>query len=152
MPLLTIAGNTYSYPDPGTEPGWGEDATGWASAVTQVLGTLIGPGDILETSFTIQDNISSYTLIGGMRFDSAFVRAANISYAINRNGTEQSGTLQLNYSSSGSPGNKWSIIETDKNGDVGVIFNVTDTGQVQYESTSTGFSGQIKFYAKTLSQ
>lgn len=151
MRQLVIQGNVYNYPDPGEDPGWGSDATDWAQAVTDVLNTLVSASDILETSFTVQDDVSSYSNIDGLRFDSALVRAANISYSINRNGSNQSGTLHLNYNTSGSIGNKWTLQE-NRSGDVGITFSVTDTGQIQYISTNSGFSGQIKFAAKTLSQ
>lgn len=151
MPELTIQGNTYNYPDPGQDPGWGSDASDWAQAVTDVLNFLVNPGDILETSFTIQDNTSVAANINGLRFDSSIVRAANVSYSIIRNGANQSGTLHLNYNSSAPAGSKWSLQE-NRSGDVGVVFSITDLGQVQYMSTSTGSTATIRFSARTLSQ
>lgn len=151
MPQLTIQGSTFDYPDAGEEPGWGEDATAWAEAVTDVINFLVNPGDILETSFTLLDNTAVAANVVGMRFDSSIVRAANVNYSINRNGANQSGTLHLNYNSSAAPGSKWTLQE-NTSGDVGVVFSVTDLGQVQYTTSSTGFNGAIKFTARTLSQ
>lgn len=151
MPRLTIQGNTYDYPDPGQDPGWGEEATAWAEAVTAALNTLIGLGDILETSFTLQDNISSPSNVEGLRFDPAFVRAANVSYSVIRNGINQSGTLHISYNSSGAIGEKFTLQDTGS-GNVGIAFSILDSGQVQYRSASTGSTSQIKFSAKTLSQ
>lgn len=152
MPRLTIAGSTYNYPDPGTEPGWGEDATDWAQAVTDVLNTLVNTGDILQTTFTLQDNQSSPASVSGLMFDPTIVRAANVTYSINRNGFNQAGTLLLNYNASAGAGSKWNFTEANKIGDVGVTFSILDTGQVQYISTSTGFSCSMDFNARTLSQ
>lgn len=151
MPILTIQNQTFNYPDPGTDPGWGEESSAWAQAVTDALNTLIAPGDILETSFTLQDNITTPTLIVGLRFDSALVRAANVTYSINRNGQAQSGTLHLNFNISGATGQKWTIQEA-RSGEVGIIFSVNDTGQVSYQSSATGSTSNIKFSARTLSQ
>lgn len=160
MPLLTVSNNVYDYPEPSREPGWGEEATAWAQAVTDVLNTLLGPGDILETSFVIGNNVSVVTNINGMSFDGAAVRAANVTYTVIRrsdetpSGNTESGTLRLTYDPAGTIGNKWKLSQL---GDMsaGMVFSVTDAGQVQYKSTdigSTNYQGQIKFIAKTLSQ
>lgn len=160
MPNLTVANNTYAYPDPGTEPGWGEEATSWAQAVTDVLNTLLAPGDILETSFAIANNVSSDTNINGLVFDSGSIRAANITYAVyrmstaNPSGNAESGTIQLTFDNSAAPGSKW-IVAVQNSGNAGITFTCTDAGQVQYKSTdigTPGYSGQIKFSARTLSQ
>lgn len=159
MPLLTVNNTTYDYPNPGTDPGWGESATAWAQAVTDVLNTLLAPGDILETSFAISNNVTSDTNINGLQFNGAVVRAANVEYSIyrtstlNPSGNVQSGTILLTYDPTGIVGSKW-VLSDVRSGDAGVVFSCTDAGQVQYKSTdidSTGYQGQIKFKAKTLS-
>jgi hypothetical protein len=161
MPILIVNNNAYAYPDPGQEPGWGESATAWAQAVTDVLNTLVAPGDILETNFTIGNNVSSFTNINGLAFDGAVVRAANITYSVYRtttampSGTVEQGTILLTYDNAGSVGNKWKVsIQSDVT--AGVTFACTDSGQVQYISTdmtpSTGYTGTIVFKARTLSQ
>lgn len=160
MPLLTVANNVYDYPDPGTEPGWGEEATSWAEAVTEVLNTLLAPGDILETSFAIANNISVNTNVNGLAFDNGTIRAANITYAVyresdaNPSGNSESGIIQLTFDNAAAPGSKW-IVAIQNSGGAGVTFTCTDAGQVQYKSTdigTAGYSGQMKFSAKTLSQ
>lgn len=160
MPNLTVANNVYAYPDPGTDPGWGESATAWAQAVTDVLNTLLAPGDILETSFAIANNVSVDTNINGLAFDNSTIRAANIAYSVyrastaNPSGNVESGTIYLTFDNSASPGNKW-IVAVQNSGNAGVTFTCTDSGQVQYKSSdidSTGYSGQMRFSARTLSQ
>lgn len=160
MPLLTVNNNVYNYPDPGTDPGWGSEATDWAQAVTDVLNTLLAPSDILETSYIINNNINTPTDVNRLFFDPGVVRAANITYSIyrtstaNPDGFTESGVIYLNYDNAANPGLKWSIGQ-QKVGDSGVSFSVTDAGQVQYISNDingTGYSGTIKFLAKTLSQ
>lgn len=160
MPILTVNNNTYNYPDPGTDPGWGQDATDWASAVTEVLNTLVAPSDILQTSYVINNNVSSYTDVNRLSFDPGTVRAANITYAVyrtstaNPSGVVESGTIYLTFDNSAGAGSKW-LLSQQKTGDAGVIFTITDAGQVRYQSTdinAVGYQGTIKFTAKTLSQ
>jgi len=160
MPILTVNNNVYNYPDAGTDPGWGEDATAWAQAVTDVLSTLLAPGDILETSFSISNNVLVDTNVNGLQFNGASVRAANVEYSIYRTSTEtpsgnvQTGTLLLTYDTTGAIGSKW-IVADQRTGDAGVVFTCTDAGQIQYKSTdigTTSYQGQIKFRARTLAQ
>lgn len=157
---LTINNNTYDYPSPGEDPGWGEPATGWAQAVTDTLNTLVAPDDILSTSYIVNNNVTSATDVNRLFFDPGTVRAANISYSVyrvstsNPTGKVESGTIYLSFDNAASPGSKW-LLGQQKIGDAEIIFNITDAGQVQYQTTdigSPGYSGTIKFYAKTLSQ
>ena len=160
MPQLIVGNQIFQYPDPGTEAGWGEDATGWASAVTNALNALLAPSDILPTAFTVQENQSSPVDITGLFFNSSTVRAANISYAVYRVsstspvGIAESGTLMIDLNDTAPSGSKWSLIQI-KNGDAGISFSVTDGGQIQYSTTSiglTGYTGVINFSAKTLTK
>ena len=158
---LVVAGTSYNFPVSGENPEWGEDATAWAEAVTEVLSTLLAPGDILETTSTINNNISSATNINGLVFDPGTVRAANINYAIyristaNPSGHAEDGMIALIYDDSASAGNKWQLSQRRGGTEAGVTFSITDAGQVQYTSTdinSTGYVGTITFTAKTLSK
>jgi hypothetical protein len=160
MPLLTVNNNTYNYPDPGTDPGWGSEASDWAQAVTDVLNTILSPSDILETSYAINNNVSTATNINRLAFDPGTVRAANVTYTIyrisaaNPSGNVESGTIYLNYDNSASLGSKWNLGQ-QKIGESGVVFTITDAGQVQYTSSDIGdssYTGSIKFLAKTLQQ
>jgi len=157
---LTIDNITYNYPGAGEDPGWGEDATGWAEGVTNVVNTLQGPGDILETTFNIANNQISPVNVNGLAFDTGVVRSAKITYSIyristaNPSGNTESGTIDIVYDDSATSGNKWLIIQ-EAAGDSGVLFDITDSGQFTYTSTdinSTGYSGIMKFKASTLGQ
>lgn len=158
MPSLTVNNTTFQYPDPGSDPGWGQDATDWATEVTNVLASLVSSDDILQTSYTINNNVSSATDVNRLFFNPATVRAANIQYSVyrisssNPSGNVESGTIYLNYDNAAALGSKWSFTQ-QKNGDAGVVFSITDAGQIQYVSTdigTSGYSGVIKFTAKTL--
>lgn len=158
---LTVNNTTYIFPSPGDEPGWGEEVTGWATEVTNVLSTLVGAGDILETSFTVTNNQSTAADVSGLAFSTATVRSAFIEYSIyrtsdtNTSGNAETGVILLVYDNSASTGNKWLISNGPYVGDAGVSFTVTDAGQVQYTSTdigSTNYSGTMKFKARTTTQ
>lgn len=159
MPVqLIVNGTAYQYPIPGEDPGWGEDGTDWAQAVTDVLNTLLGAGDILQTSFNINNNVGVATNVNGLFFDPGTVRAANIDYSVyrtstaNPSGFSETGTIYLIYDDSASAGNKWQLSQRTT-GNSGVTFSILDSGQITYTSTdigSVGYSGIIKFRAKTL--
>lgn len=155
---LTVGTQTFNYPIQGQDPQWGEEAAGWAEAVTNVLATLLAPGDILQTTATINNNIAVATNVEGLLFDPTFVRAANVDYSVyristaNPSGNTESGTIYLVYDTNAAPGSKWSLSQKI-NGDAGIAFSINDAGQIQYTSTdinSTGYSGTMKFSARTL--
>lgn len=154
---LVVNGTLYNFPTSGEDPNWGEENSGWAQSVTDVLGTLLAPGDILETTFSIANNISVAADINGLIFDSGTNRSAFISYSVYRTstanpaGNAESGTIQVVYDDDAPVGQKWSMTQ-DKNGNAGIVFSVTDAGQFQYLSTdinSTGYSGVIQFKGNT---
>ena len=158
MPKTLIINNTpYNYPTSGDEPGWGNDATGWAEGVTNVLSDLLGPNDILETAFNVANNQQVFADITGLIFNAASVRAAEITYSIfristtNPSGHTEKGTIQLIYDNNIG----WSINQGNIIGSSGVTFQIDPSGQVQYKSTDIGtlnYIGTMKFRAKTLQQ
>jgi hypothetical protein len=158
MPILTVNNTSYNYPDPGQEPGWGEDATAWAEAVTSVLNFLVAPGDIINSTASIQNNITVPTDVSACVFDGAVTRAANVTYQVTRKtddlvtGLVQEGTLLLNYNPNGGT---WTLSQTYSCDELGVSFSITNGGQVQYTSsdvTGANYEGVIKFSARTLPQ
>lgn len=157
---LVVNGNTYNYPDPGENPNWGEQAAEWAEAVTIALASIINPGDILENTFSISNNLSIAANVNGLIFDSSLVRSSLVSYNIYRiststqSGNTESGNIYLNYDDNASSGNKWSFSQI-RNGSAGVALSILDNGQVQYKTTdigSLGYSGSITFSAKTIAK
>lgn len=152
---LIIGNDPFQYPDPGDPPGWGEGSSDWASAVTEAIASVIGPDDILQTSFSIANNISSYTNVNGLIFSNSTVRAAFVEYSIyrttNSNELAQSGTLEMVYKNTA---NDWTLVQ-DFGGEAGVIFSITSSGQLQYQSSNvsgTSYSGVMKFKAQALAQ
>lgn len=156
MITLTINGIPYNYPEPGEDPAWGQDATGWAQAVTEALSTLVSEGDILDSVFTVQNNINVFSNINGLFFDPASIRSAEITYNIYRvssttaSGKAETGTILIVYDDSAAADNKWLMSQTSV-GTAGVALSINDTGQFQYISSdigSTDYSGTINFRAK----
>jgi len=157
---LTIAGTTFEYPTSGEDPNWSEQASGWAIAVTEAINTLLSPGDILQTTFTLSNNIAVPTNINGLLFDSGMTRAANVSYVIyrisdsNTSGFTETGTLLLMFDDSASPGTKWQMSQVTE-GNSGISFFIGDDGQMKYISSDLGdigYAGTIRFAAKTLAK
>lgn len=162
MPItLTVNNIPFQYPIPGDSPGWGAGATDWANEVTIVLNDLLGPADITETTFPISNNVTSFTDVSGLSFNTGTVRSAIIDYSVyrtstaNPSGFAESGSLGIVYDNLAGAGSKWSMTGYGLNGNSGVTFTITDAGQVQYKSSninSVGYSGVMHFRAKTLSQ
>ncbi len=162
MPIsLTVNSLTFEYPTPGDSPGWGQPATDWSIEVTRVLNDLQGTNDIAETSFNIANNVSSFTNIAGLTFNTGEVRAATINYSVyrtstaNPSGQAESGILNIVYDNLAGSGSKWAITGTGITGNSGVTFTITDLGQMQYKSTdinATGYSGVMHFRSKALAQ
>lgn len=158
MPQLQVGNTIFQYPDVGSEAGWGEDATGWAEAVTNTLAALIGPGDILPTTLSISNNVASPTALVGFAFNKSIVRAANVIYHITRKSNTtlemvESGMLIITAQLTSATTPIWTMTQTEDR-TAGVSFSIDDTGQIYYLSTdigSAGYTGFIKFSAKTLS-
>lgn len=158
MPKVLIVNNTpYNYPTAGDEPGWGGDATGWSTGVTEVLNDLFGPNDILETAFNIANNQPIASDVTGLAFNTASVRSAVIDYSViristdNPNGNAETGKIHIVYDNLAG----WSIGQGGIIGNSGTTFTILSTGQLQYKSTDIGtlnYSGTMKFRAKTLQQ
>lgn len=143
MPITLVVNNIpYEYPIPGDAPGWGEGATDWAEQVTIVLNNLNGPDDITQTTFPISNNVTSPANVNGLIFNTGTVRSAVINYSIYITsaafpfGNSESGVINITYDNGAPSGSKWSLIQYGVNGNTGVVFSVTDSGQVQYTSTN----------------
>ena len=156
---LVVNNTTYQYPSPGEDPGWGEGATGWAEEVTNVLNSLLGPGDILETSFNVPSGTSSGD-VAGLLFNSSSIQHAKIDYYVYRrsdsypSGITESGTIEIVYDNDAGAGSKW-LFSQEGIGDAQISFGITDaTGQLTYSSQdigATNYNGIMKFKASTLS-
>lgn len=151
MSNLKVNGVTYAYPDPGTEPGWGGEATGWAEEVTAVLDSLAGDGTIFQTTATINNNMVTPTDIAGMIFNEAFTKSAEITYRIEiRTDSEEiieQGELNITYYPS--LPQRWVITQVITGGSPsGVGITIDTQGQVKYTSEAVSgldYVGLINF-------
>ena len=147
--ILTVLGTPYNYPDTG-DTRWGDDASEWAQAVTDVVSTLAPPGFIPLTSFDVLDNVSSFADVEGALFDSTVVQSFAMRYSV----TRSDGSVQ--YTESGVIEGVFNGTDWDYNinliGDAQVEFQVTAGGQVQYTSSSLGgtYTGTMGFSATVL--
>jgi hypothetical protein len=146
---LTVGTDTFRYPDAGENPGWGEDATEWAQAVTDELADLKGPNDISTTTFTVADNVTTFTDITGFAFDSATSRSFHAEYNVFR--TDGSSNIaESGFIYGINDGTDW-YISNQYVHSAEMEFSITSSGQMQYKSSSVGgtYSGTMKFNAKT---
>lgn len=150
---LTVSADTYQFPENRDSPGWGEDVTAWATAVTDVLSNVSGTGDILQTAAAIVNNQASPTDVSGLFFDPGSVRGSVVDYSIYRvtslDEKVETGTIYLGYKSTA---NQWDVVVVGSGGS-GVSLTITNAGQVQYVSDNmagTSYSGTIKFRARAL--
>lgn len=149
---LIVNGTTYNFPAPGDERAWGEDATDWAEAVTDILDSVVSAGFVPQTTATINDNVTTFTNILGASFNSSINRSFKFSYAVQR--TDGSTTVAESGEINGvHNGTDWDY-SLSRVGDAGMTFNVTTAGQIQYKSSSIGgtYSGDINFYANVVTE
>lgn len=155
MPKSLIIGNqTFEFPLVGDNPDYGEEVTSWAEAVSDALSDVQAPNDILLTTSTILNNQAAFVNISAFTFSTASVRRIDCEYLIERSTLTPSqkiveaGRIEGFYD-----GTNWSWA-VQSVGDAGIEFNINTSGNVQYKSSDlsgTGYVGQIKFRAKTVS-
>lgn len=155
--LLTIGTCTFQYPEAGTNPGWGEEATDWAVAVTNKIATLSGPNDINTSCATIANCQCTAADIGvgptALKFTTAGccgVRSFVASYTVVRTDpccvvSVEAGEMEGVFN-----GSTWAFNHSFV-GCAGMCFTISDaTGQVQYTSDATKGAGTIKYRARTI--
>jgi len=149
---LQIGSDIFEIPVNGQNPGWGEDTTGWMEAVTTVLGSIEGANDIANTQSNLQNDISVFTDILKLNFNTSTVAEVEIDYFIKRIynlGTSflvESGKMTGNFD-----GASFNITR-ETIGDAEIEIDVTSLGQFQYKSSNltNHVSSIIKFRAKTI--
>jgi len=153
---LIVNGVTYEYPVEGDSPPWGEEATDWAIAVTNVLESVNGSQDILSTIANIANNQTSPTPVVGLAFNPTAVYGAIVTYAVYRvttgGGAEEEVEVGFMYISYKPTAAVWDIAVAGGN-NADVNFTMNSGGQVLYTSsnmTGSGYSGTITFSAKSI--
>lgn len=149
---VTIGNKTFEIPDPGEKIGWAEDTTDYLIAIADALTTVQGPNDILQTTSALANNQSSPAIISGFSFSTANVVAIDSSFVVAR--TFDSGATTVTESGKiiGSYDGSVFTISVDSEGDSGISFDITNTGQITYTSSdlSNHVSSSITFTARTI--
>lgn len=149
---LIIGNEEFQYPETGTNPSenWGDEASNWAEAVTDVLADVFAPSDITLTSFSLNDNQVVPANIVGLKFSTAAILSVKVDYIIQRivalgDVRTESGTIIGNFNGTDF------FISRDCCGDTQIDIDVTPTGQFYYTSNNLGhISCIIKFKASTI--
>ena len=147
MAVTLIVNNTpFEYPEQGEQQPWGEPATNWAIEVTDVLSSLKGSADILETSASVLNNQATPINIIGLYFDINTVRSFVVQGNISRpygSGSQKNEQFTIVGINNGSDFD----IQQDGIGDAEVDISILPNGQLQYTSTnlSSGLTGILKF-------
>jgi hypothetical protein len=157
MPLIVINGQPIQFPDDGASPDWAPAIIQFAEAVEAVLNSVAGTFDVPNQTFDISSyNPGTNINIPALNFPIADVQAANVTYSVYRNTSlntaEETGTMYINYNPNGTPGSLWEL-SIDKEGNGDITFNILDSGQMQFTTTTlTGLNhtGSIAFSARSL--
>lgn len=155
---ITIAGTPIDFPSSGQSPNWAPAVIQFAQAVELALQGSAGPFDVPTQSISIDaDNPGTSVDITALTFPPSDVRAAFIRYAVFRQTSlttaVESGTLGIVYNPIGPVGNKWEVTRDLVGPGAFIDFYVTDTGQVQFSTTTlsgTNHVGTITFLAQSL--
>jgi hypothetical protein len=134
---LQVADESFDYPENG-DINWGEEATGWAEKVTDVLSDIIGPDDILTTEAPLVNGQLTPANINGLKFDVGRVQQIEVTGLITRTYTAPSGkpTEAESFRAEGVFDGVDFVISVDYSGnlDTGVVLDVNATGQFTYTS------------------
>lgn len=153
--IVTIGTETFEIPTIGANPDYGSELTDFFVAIADALENVQSPNDILRTSANIANNVTTPTNIPAFSFDTSEVISINAEYIVKRTtlvpaeNLTESGTITGNYN-----GTAWTIsLMTD--GNAGVEFSITPSGQIQYTSsnmTGSSYVGEIIFKAKVFNE
>lgn len=100
-------------------------------------------GDINQMSFIAADNQSSPADITGFAFSNSSVRSFDALVSVTRNNTYAVYDINGVQNATG-----WYCGASFTGDTTGIIFSISNSGQVQYTSTSTGFTAKIAFRAQ----
>lgn len=158
MPIITIQGQVIDFPDTAESPDWSEAVIEFAEATEEALAGVAGAFDVPPQVMNIDayNPTVSNVDITNLSFSTTSVRAAVINIAVSRqtNSTKISefSILNIVYNADNSVGQKWEITR-EYTGNGSISFNITDTGQVQFTTTTVSGSshtGILSYSAKAL--
>lgn len=136
---LTVNNIPFDYPEQGEQQPWGEAASGWATEVTNVLQTLKGSSDLLETQVSIYPNKTKESILNFF-FDPIVVRSFSVRGFIYISDSISESFLIEGFNK----GSYWDYT-IEGFGDSNIKLEVENSGQVVYTSGAFSGSGKIKF-------
>jgi len=155
---ITLSGTVYQIPKNQSTPPWGEELYDYLLALGNAFSALIGEGDIPQTGFVLANNQAAPAPIVGLTFDTAAVRAADITYSIYRttdlSTLKEAGSITVLYDTTATIGEKWTL-QRDSVSDSLVDITIDDNGTISYTSNNqagANYSGLMKFLAKAVLQ
>lgn len=154
---ITISGTPISFPTSGTSPDWAPALVQFAQLVEEALSGVAGSFDVPPQSFTIDAyNPGTDIDITSLSFPVSDVRAATIPYAVYRSTDSttvtEGGELFILYNPTYPVNNKWSIAQR-KTDDASIVFTITDSGQVQFTTSTlagSNHTGIITFSGRSI--
>lgn len=153
--ILRIGNEEFEFPISGQSPGYASEITDWAEAVTDALTNVQKPNDILTTTATINNSVTTPTNIPGFSFSTAEVIAIDCRYFIKRTTTSPNVIItEVGYIEGYFDGTSWGI-SIRSTGDSGVDFSITPAGQIQYTSSDLPGAthvGVIVFEARVVNE
>ena len=148
MSDLKVNNVTFNYPDPGAEPGWGDDATGWAKAVTDALESLAPAGTLNEAQAAIDNNQTNQE-ISGLLFSASLTKTATVLYRIERQTDSVTPMIEQGYIYILFNNGSWDLSREISVGEpTGVNITVDTNGQLLYTSTNlagANYEGFIRY-------
>lgn len=135
---LIINNTTFNYPSAGEPPGWGEDATGWAEAVTDAISSISGYNTVYEAQMTIPASVGVPADVITLAFNSTVVHSAEINYRCFRKTDTvrpiETGIISVLYNPSTA---MWDISQKiTVGGGTGISFTIDTTGQIKYTASA----------------
>lgn len=150
---LTVGNESFEFPVEGQNPGYGTEVTDWAEAVTNALSIVQKPNDILLTTATLANNVSTPTNIPGFSFSTAEVVAIECRCLVSRTTTVPAAVYtDVQYIEGYFDGTDWGY-SIRRTGNSGVLLSITPAGQVQYTSSNLPGAthvGEIVFEARVI--
>ncbi len=159
MPDITIQGTVIQFPNTSASPNWAPAIIQFAQAVEGALSGIVGSFDVAPQAMNIDAyNPGTDIQINSLNFPTSDVRAAFIRYSVFRttdtNTAYEAGELLICYSPSNPVNNKWDVAQR-RLGDGLITFNVSDTGQFSFTTTTlagSSHTGLITFSANSILQ
>jgi hypothetical protein len=149
---VIVGSTTFTIPEAGDNPGWGEDVTAWICAVTDALDNVQGTNDLLVTSATLANNQTTAANITGLSFNIAQVESVEIDYFIEREFDSGTSTVTETGKILGSYDGTDFTISSETTDETGTVISVLSTGQFQYTTSNLAnhVSSIIRFRARTI--